>query len=101
MLATTTQVAAEIRRANDTFETSFARGDAAAIAGLYTPNALLLPTGMESIEGTAGIQAFWAGAIATGLTQVTLHTQDVEELADTAIEIGHYILSGPDLRTVD
>src|SRR2546430_11682811 len=46
-------VATEIRQANDLFEASFERGDAAAIASLYTSNGVLLPTGMGTIEGTA------------------------------------------------
>lgn len=101
MLATVTQVTAEIRRVNDLFETSFEQGDATAIASLYTPGGQLLPTGMEPIQGTAGIQAFWQGAIDAGLKQVKLQTRDVEELADTAIELGSYTLFGPDSQPAD
>ncbi|GAA4025214.1 hypothetical protein GCM10022409_06480 [Hymenobacter glaciei] len=101
MIATSTPVAAEIRRANDIFESSFERSDAAAIAGLYTPNGVLLPTGMEAIQGAAGIQAFWEGAMAMGIKHVQLHTQDVEEMADTAIELGHYALLGSNDQPID
>ena len=101
MLATTTQATVEIRRANDLFEASFERGDAAAIANLYTPGGILLPTGLDAIQGTAGIQAFWQSAIGMGIKQVKLQTQEVEELADTAIELGHYTLFGPDAQPVD
>ncbi|WP_210514794.1 YybH family protein [Hymenobacter terricola] len=101
MHATTTDVTAEIRRVNDQFEANFERGDAAAMASLYTPGAVLLPTGMESIQGTEGIQAFWQGAMQMGIKHVKLQTQEVEQLADTAIELGHYTLLGPDLQPVD
>ena len=101
MIATATSVAAEIRLANDLFEASFERSDAAALASLYTDNGVLLPTGMAAIQGTAGIQAFWEGAMAMGIKQVQLHTQDVEEMADTAIELGHYTLLGPNAQTMD
>ena len=101
MIATATPVAAEIRRANDLFEASFERSDAAGIAGLYTTNGVLLPTGMDASQGQAGIQAFWEGAMAMGIKQVQLHTQDVEEMADTAIELGHYTLLGPNAQTMD
>jgi ketosteroid isomerase-like protein len=37
----------------------FARGDAAALAGMYTEDASLLPPGAEMIRGRAAIQAFW------------------------------------------
>ena len=101
MIATATPVATEIRRANDLFEASFERSDAAALASLYTPDGVLLPTGMDTIQGTAGIQAFWEGAMAMGIKQVQLHTQDVEEMVDTAIELGHYTLLGADSQTID
>ncbi|MDB5233743.1 MAG: hypothetical protein JWR44_736 [Hymenobacter sp.] len=101
MIATATHVTAEIRRMNDLFETSFERGDAAAMASLYTPGAQLLPTGMAGIQGTEAIKAFWQGAMDAGMKQLKLQTQDVEELADTAIELGHYTLFGADSQPVD
>ena len=101
MLATATRATVEIRRMNDLFEANFERGDAAAMASLYTPGGQLLPTGMAAIQGTEGIKAFWQGAMDAGLKQLKLQTQDVEELADTAIELGHYTLFGPDAQSVD
>lgn len=101
MQATTTDVTAEIRRVNDQFESCFERGDAAALASLYTPGAVLLPTGMETIQGTEGIQAFWQGAMQMGIQRVQLQTQEVEQLADTAIELGHYTLFGPNAQLID
>lgn len=101
MLTTATQATAEIRHANDRFQACFEQGDAAALANLYTPNGVLLPTGMQAIQGTAGIQAFWEGAMAMGIKQVQLHTQEVEEMADTAIELGHYTLLGPNAQPID
>ena len=82
----------EIRQANATFEAAFARGDAAAVAALYTSSGVLLPTGLEPVQGAAGIQAFWQGAMEMGVQRVQLHTQDVEELTGTAIELGRYTL---------
>ena len=102
MLTTTaTSTSAEIRRANDAFEAAFARSDAAAIAALYTSNAVLLPTGMECISGSAGIQAFWQGAMEMGIKRVKLDSQDIEELTDTAIELGNYTLFGPNEQPLD
>ncbi|ALW83770.1 DUF4440 domain-containing protein [Hymenobacter sedentarius] len=97
----TTSISDEIRRANATFEANFERGDAAAVAGLYTPNGVLLPTGMEPIEGPAGIQAFWQGAMEMGIKRVKLHTREVEQLTDTAIELGNYTLYGPQDTQLD
>jgi uncharacterized protein (TIGR02246 family) len=101
MHPTATSVSAEIRRANDLFEASFAQGDAAAIAGLYTSSAALLPTGMDTIKGTAGIQTFWQSAMAMGIKQVKLKTRDVEELDDTAIELGTYTLFAANNQQID
>ena len=94
-------ISAEIRHANDEFEAAFERSDAAAIASLYTPNGLLLPTGMNAIQGSAGIEAFWQGAMEMGIKRVKLDSQDVEELTDTAIELGHYTLFGPNDQLLD
>ena len=96
-----TSISAEIRHANDEFEAAFERNDAAAIANLYTPNGLLLPTGMNAIQGSAGIEAFWQGAMEMGIKRVKLDSQDVEELTDTAIELGHYTLFGPNDQLLD
>ena len=96
-----TGVSDEIRRANATFEANFERGDAAAIATLYTSNGILLPTGMNAIEGAAGIQAFWQGAMEMGIKRVKLDSKDVEELADTAIELGNYTLFGDNGQQLD
>ena len=96
-----TGVSDEIRRANATFEANFERGDAAAIAALYTSNGILLPTGMNAIEGAAGIQAFWQGAMEMGIKRVKLDSKDVEELADTAIELGNYTLFGANEQQLD
>ncbi|ALD22448.1 YybH family protein [Hymenobacter sp. DG25A] len=101
MPTTATSIRDEIRRANDTFEASFARGDSAAIARLYTDGGVVLPTGMEPIQGTAGIQAFWQGAMEMGIKQVKLKTREVEELEDTAIELGNYTLFGGAGQLID
>jgi uncharacterized protein (TIGR02246 family) len=101
MSTTATSVRDEIQRANATFETCFAQGDAAAIAGLYTPTGALLPAGMEPIHGAAGIEAFWQGVMGMGVKQVKLATRDVEELANTAIELGTYTLFGANEQRLD
>jgi uncharacterized protein (TIGR02246 family) len=101
MSVTATSVSSEIRRANDTFEASFARGDAAAIAGLYTSSGVLLPTGMDTIRGAEGIQTFWQSAMAMGIRQVKLKTRDIEELDDTAIELGTYTLFAASGQQID
>ena len=101
MLTTDTSIRTEIERTNDAFEAYFEQGNAAAMAELYTTNGELLPTGMESIQGTSGIQAFWQGAMNMGIKQLKLTTREVEELADTAIELGSYTLLGANAQPID
>ena len=101
MLTVATSISAEIRHVNDEFEAAFEQSNAAAIASLYTPNGVLLPTGTETIQGTAGIQAFWQGAMEMGIKRVKLDSQDLEELTDTAIELGHYTLFGANAQVLD
>lgn len=101
MPTTAISIGDDIRRANAAFEAAFEQRDAAAIAGLYTSNGTLFPTGMNTIEGPAGIQAFWQGAIEMGIKRVKLDTQDIEELSGTAIELGHYTLFGPNDQLLD
>ncbi|GAA3918836.1 SgcJ/EcaC family oxidoreductase [Hymenobacter algoricola] len=101
MPTTATSIRDEIRRANDSFEASFARGDAAGIARLYTSTGVLLPTGMDTIRGAEGIQTFWQSAMAMGIKQVKLKTRDIEELEDTAIELGTYTLFAANSQQID
>ncbi len=91
-MLTATSTRDEVQHANAAFENHFAQQDAAAIAALYTTEGMLMPTGMGPIQGHEGIQAFWQGAIDMGVKRLSLHTQDVEELTDTAIEVGAYSL---------
>lgn len=101
MPATTTDIRAEIRLANDALEAHFARGDAGGVAGMYTSSGEIFPTGMEPIRGWAGIKEFWQGAIDTGLARVELKTRDVEALGDTAIELGMFTLLGANGELLD
>lgn len=94
ILTTQTDLHAAIRRADDAFESTFARGDAAGMARLYTDEGMLLPTGSGFVRGPAAIQAFWQGAMDMGVEQAKLDIEEVEEHGETAIEVGRYTLSG-------
>ena len=68
------------------------RGDAAAFAALYTDDARLLPPNSPMLTGRQAIQAYWHGAIDSGVGDLTLHTVQLEEIGDTAIEVATYTL---------
>ena len=91
----TTDIRAQIEAANTAFCGCVRRGDAAAIANLYTSwEAQLLPAHSDFVRGTAAIRAFWQAAIDMGLKEVTLETVEVDAHGDTAIEVGLYQLLG-------
>jgi uncharacterized protein (TIGR02246 family) len=79
---------AAIEAANKRFSAALAKGDAAAVAALYTADAELLPPGAPVVKGQAGIQQFWKGAVDSGLKHLTLASREVQTHGDTAHEIG-------------
>ncbi len=77
------------------FVAAFNAGDAATVASLYTENAVLLPPGGERVDGRAAIQAFWQGAIDSGMKIDDLHAVEVEARGNMAGELGVFTLTVP------
>ncbi len=81
---------ATIQSLSDKFAQAFNAGDAAAVAALYTEDAVILPPGGEMMKGKSAIQAFWKGA-AEQLGDGKLTTVDVKPLgSEAAREIGTF-----------
>jgi uncharacterized protein (TIGR02246 family) len=79
---------ATIERLNDVWTAAFNKGDAAAVAALYTEDAYVLPPGSAMVKGRAAIEAFWRQA-AQQMTDAKLTTLDVLPLGRSAArEIG-------------
>lgn len=95
------QIQQDIDRANRRFMDTFGRGDAEGMAQLYTADGQLLPTGSDVIAGQGAIAEFWGGAMAMGIKAAVLQTQELEQLGDTAIEVGRYTLRAGDDEVVD
>jgi uncharacterized protein (TIGR02246 family) len=53
------QSKATIQKADDRWSEAFNKGDATALAGMYTEDAYALPPGAEMIKGRSAIGAFW------------------------------------------
>jgi uncharacterized protein (TIGR02246 family) len=86
-------VRSRIEETNAEFGAAASRGDMAAVAALYTDDAILLPPNAEMVRGKQGIKAFFDGLVAQmGVPQLSLQTAQVEEIGDTANEIGAYTL---------
>jgi uncharacterized protein (TIGR02246 family) len=94
-------LSAAIAAANQRFEDAFAAQDAAAIAALYTPDALLLPPGTGQIAGRAGIQQFWQAVMTSGVRGAELTTVSLERSGDGAEEVGSYVLRGAAGQALD
>ena len=84
-----------IDKANAAWLAAYGRGDAAAIAKLYTENATTLPPGRDMVQGRAAIEALWADAIKAGWTNVKIDTLNVEGFGNAAREIGRFSLDAP------
>jgi uncharacterized protein (TIGR02246 family) len=79
---------ATIEKLNDAWTAAFNKGDAAAVAALYTEDAFVLPPGSDMVKGRAAIGAFWRQA-AQQLTDAKLTIVDVLPLGpEAAREIG-------------
>jgi len=89
------QVRASIVAANQQFIAAFNRGDAPAVAAMYSADARLLSPNSPMAEGSKAVQQFWQGAISAGLKMVSLETLHVESQGNLAFEVGRYALTMP------
>ena len=86
---------AQIDEAVAKWEENFNKGDAAALAASYTPDAAVLPPGGARVDGRADIQAFWQGAMDAGVSDVDLQTVEVSAVGGVAVEVGTFTLMAP------
>lgn len=85
----------DIEALSTTFETAFNSGDAAGVAAHYTEDAVILPPDSPRIDGRDGVQKVWQAFIDAGAKDLDLVTTDVDDMGDTANEIGTFSLSVP------
>jgi uncharacterized protein (TIGR02246 family) len=83
----------EIINANKVFMAAFNRGDAAAVAGLYTKDASLMPTHSDFVNGKEAIAMVWQSVFNAGIKQAKLETLEVEGVGNTLYEVGKYTLT--------
>jgi uncharacterized protein (TIGR02246 family) len=84
---------AAIRSNNQKFSADFKRGDAAAVAALYTEGARLMPPDAPMMSGTDSIRQFWEGAMRLGIKEAALETVEVKPCGEYACEIGRFTLT--------
>jgi len=79
---------ATIEKLNSAWMAAFDKGDAAAVAAMYTEDAYVLPPGGEMVKGRAAIETFWRQA-AQQMTDAKLTIVDLLPLGtEAAREIG-------------
>jgi len=84
------QSKAAIQKLNDQWVAAFNKGDAAALAAMYTEDAYVLPAGADMVRGTNAIMSF-LGEVTKQLGDAKLTTVDVLPLGRTAArEIGTF-----------
>lgn len=88
---------ASIEAASVAFEEAYNSGDAAALAALYTEDAMLLPPDVVRMDGRQAVQNFLQGAMDSGpLEDLRLETLEVEDSGDLASEVGKFTVLGRD-----
>jgi uncharacterized protein (TIGR02246 family) len=78
-----------MQKLEDQWSAAFNKGDAAAVAAMYTDDAYVLPAGAPMVHGTANIQTFWSQTMQQ-LGDLKCTTMDVRPLGrNWAREIGN------------
>ncbi len=77
-----------VEAGNRAFIAAFLRGDATAVANLYTEDAQVIAPGSPVANGRRAIAAFWQISINSGIKDLTLATAEVESASDLAYETG-------------
>lgn len=96
---------AAIRALNQTWIKSYNSGDANALVGLYTADAVLMAPGAPSVKGTAAIRAYFVKDVEevrkAGLVFSVAGKTDVGISGDLAWESGAYTAKDKSGATVD
>lgn len=87
---------AQIDANNAAWTAAANRGDAAAIAAMYTDNATMLPPGADIQQGRPAIEKTLQSIHRTGIRNFALNSVSVDRIGpDTAREIGQFTLDVP------
>jgi uncharacterized protein (TIGR02246 family) len=79
---------AAVEAGNRAFIAAFLRGDARAVAELYTEDAEVIAPGAPVARGRSAIGAAWQKSMDSGVKDLTLNTANVESSSDLACETG-------------
>lgn len=100
-VAQKSDVKTEIDKANEAFAAAFAKGDAAAIAKMYSSDARVFPPNSDAIQGADAIRKLWQGAIDMGVKSFKLQATEVEAYGTIVQEVGSYSTHAADGKQLD
>lgn len=78
------------------FEEAANAGDAAALAALYTDDAILMPPGAPMVTGSENIAAVWQSMLDMGLSGLDLTPVEITVTGDSAAETGTFSFTAGD-----
>ena len=94
-------VKAAIDAANKKFGEALAAGNTAAIAGLFTDDAIVMPPNGETVTGRPAIEKLFQALVAAGIKDIALTAKELESHGDAATEIGVYSVKDGTGKEID
>jgi uncharacterized protein (TIGR02246 family) len=93
----------QVQAAYAAWNEAFNKGDAAALAAFYDDEAVLLPPTHDVLEGPAGVEKFFGGLFANGVTGHGLELIEVEgeEDDDLVVAAAKWSAKGKDANDAD
>lgn len=85
-----------ISSANERWNEVFNQQDAQSLAGLYTPEATLVPPTGEVIRGRQAVEEFWSGLLDKGFTDHAIEIVRVQKREDLIYQVARWQARGPD-----
>jgi len=85
---------AAIHAAATAFSAAYVRGDAAAMAALYTEDGVIFPERSAAIQGRAGIERYWTLPAGRRITMHRLTPARIEVHGDVAHDYGTFEIAG-------
>ena len=91
----------DVTAAYTAWDAAFNAGDAAAVAALYTDDAIFLPPTHDVVEGPAGVEKFMSGLFNMGITGHTLEIIKVSGDGNLVVAAAKWTAIGKDASGAD
>ncbi len=92
---------ATIMAADAAWSAAFAKGDAKAVAAIYSVDGQILAEGSDPVKGTADLTKFIQGVFDEGASSVALTTLEVVGQGRYATEVGSYVMKDKAGKEID